>query len=57
MEPNYVAHLQLLWHPMLIMMLLVLSIGSVSYVMAVLVDALNALNEAVIPVSFGLDMR
>jgi hypothetical protein len=41
---------------MLIMTLLVLSIGSVQYVMDLLVDVLNVLNEVVSPVSFGLDM-
>ena len=41
---------------MLIMTLLVLSIGSIQYVMDLLADVLNALNEAIIPISFGLDM-
>lgn len=50
-----VDHLELVWHPTLIMSLLVLSIGSVQYVMDLLVDVLNVLNEVFIPVSFGLD--
>jgi hypothetical protein len=41
---------------MLIMTLLVLSIGFVQYVMDLLVDVLNVLNEVVSPVSFRLDM-
>ena len=43
-------------HTMLIMSLLVLSISSVQYVMDLLADMLNALNEVVCPVSVGLDM-
>ena len=41
---------------MLIMKLLVLSIGFVQYVMELLADVLNALNEVVIPISLRLDM-
>ena len=41
---------------MLIMALLVLSVASTQYIMDLLVDVLNALNEVVSPVSFGLDM-
>ena len=42
---------------MLIMSVLVLSIGFVQYFMNLLVDVLNALNEAIRFVSFRLDMR
>jgi len=38
------------------MTLLVLIICSVQYVMHVLVDVLNALNEVIIPIKFSLDM-
>jgi hypothetical protein len=41
---------------MLIMSLLVLSIGSVQYVMNLLEDVLNVLNEVVFLVSLRLDM-
>ena len=41
---------------MLIMVLLVLSIGSVQYVMNLLADVLNALNEPYRLFSFRLDM-
>jgi hypothetical protein len=41
---------------MLIMSLLVLSIGFVQYVMDLLVDVLNVLNEVIFLVGFGLDM-
>ena len=43
-------------HPMLIMLLLVLSISSVQYVMNLLVDVFNALDEANFFVNFSLDM-
>ena len=56
MQPDFVAHLKLVWHPMLIMALLVISIGSVKYIMDLLVDVLNVLNEVVCLVSFELDM-
>ena len=42
MQPHFVAHLEVVWHPMLIMSLLVLSIGSIQYVMKLLVDVLCA---------------
>ena len=41
---------------MLIMMLLILSIDSVQYVMALLEDVLNMLNEVISPVNFILNM-
>jgi hypothetical protein len=36
MQPHFVAHLEVVWHPMLIMSLLVLSIGSIQDVMNLL---------------------
>ena len=39
---------------MVIMALLVLSIGSIQYIMGMLANVLNALNEVVSPFSFGL---
>ena len=53
---NFVTHLEVVWHPMSIMSLLVLSIGSVQDVMNLLADVLNALNEAICLVSLRLDM-
>jgi hypothetical protein len=47
MQPHFVAHLEFVWHPILIMSLLVLSIGSVQDVMNLLVDVLNVLNEVI----------
>lgn len=51
-----VTHLELVWHLMLIMTLLVLSMGSIQYVMDLLADVLNVLNEVIISVRFELDM-
>jgi hypothetical protein len=48
--------MEVVWHPMLIMSLLVLSIGSVQDVMNLLADVLNVLNEVVFLVSLRLDM-
>ena len=56
MQPYFVAHLEVVWHPVLIMALLVLRIGSVQYIMNLLVDVFNALNEATCFVNFRLDM-
>ena len=56
MLPYFVAHLEILWHPMLIMALLLISIGSVQYFMNLLADVLNALDEATCFVNFRLDM-
>ena len=56
MWPHFVAHLEVVCHPMLIMALLVLSIGSVQYVMNLLVDVMNALDDFFCFVNFRLDM-
>ena len=56
MQPHFVAHLEVVWHPMLIMSLLVLSIGSVQDVMNLLVNVLNVLNEFVCLICLRLDM-
>ena len=56
MQQNFVAHLKLVWHPMLIMSFLVLSIGFVQYYMDLLADVLDSVNEVVSPVGFRLDM-
>ena len=57
MQPHFFTHLEIVWHPMLIMQLLVLSIGSVQYVMDLLTDMLNMLNEFFFPVRFGPDIE
>ena len=56
MQPYFVAHLEVVWHPMLIMALLVLRIGSIQYVMNLLADVLNSLDEVVCFVCLRLDM-
>jgi hypothetical protein len=56
MQPHFVTHLEVVWHPMLIMSLLVLSIGSVQDVMNLLADVLNVLNEFVFLICLRLDM-
>jgi hypothetical protein len=56
MQPHFVAHFEVVWHPMLIMSLLVLSIGSVQDVMNLLADVLNVLNEVVCLIRLRLDM-
>ena len=45
-----------MWHPVLIMVLLVLRIGSVQYITNLLADVLNGLDEATCFVNFRLDM-
>ena len=45
-----------MWHPVLIMALLVLCIGSVQYIMNLLADVLDALDEATCFFNFILDM-
>lgn len=56
MQPHFVANLEVVWHSMLIMSLLVLSIGSVQDVMNLLADVLNLLNEVVCLIRLRLDM-
>ena len=57
MQPHFVTHLEVVWHPVLIMSLLVLSIGSVQDVMNLLADVLNVLNEFFCLIRLRLDMR
>lgn len=54
---NFVTHWELVWHQMLIMSLLVLSIGFFQYVMDLLEDVLDVLNGFFNPVYFKLYMR
>ena len=56
MQRHLVTHLEVVWHPMFIMSLLILSIASVKDVMNLLVDVLNVLNEAIFLVSLRLNM-
>ena len=56
MQPDFIAHLKLVWHLMLNMSLLVLGILFLENVMDLLVDVLDVLNEAASPITFELDM-
>ena len=44
MNPNFGAHLEFVWNPMLIMALLVLNIGFMQNIMDLLSDVLNRFN-------------
>ena len=44
-QPNFVGHMKLMWHPMLIMALLVLVIGLQWDILNMLTDMLDPLNE------------
>ena len=55
-QPNFISHLKLVWHPMLIMALLVLSIELLQNILNLLADVLDSLNEPGGFVIFGLGM-
>jgi hypothetical protein len=55
-QPNFISHLKLVWHPMLIMALLVLGIGLLQNILNLLVDVLDPLNEPGSFVGFSLSM-
>ena len=55
-QPDFVAHLKLVWHSMLIMLLLVLGIWFLQNVMELLANMLDVLNEDVFLICFALDM-
>jgi len=57
MQPNFVAYLKLVWHPMLIMLLLVLGIWFLQNFMDLLVNMVDVLNEVICLICFGLDMH
>jgi hypothetical protein len=44
-KPNFISHLKLVWHPMLIMALLVLGIGLLKNVINLLENVLDPFNE------------
>jgi hypothetical protein len=44
-QPNFISHLKLVWHLMLIMALIVLGIGLLQNILNLLVDVLDPLNE------------
>jgi hypothetical protein len=55
-QPNFISHLKLVWHPVLIMALLVLGIGLLQNIMNLLADVLDPLNELGIFFGFSLSM-
>jgi hypothetical protein len=55
-QPNFISHLKLVWHLMLIMALLVLRIGLPQNIMNMLADVLDSLNEPGSFVGFSLSM-
>jgi hypothetical protein len=55
-KPNFTSHLKLVWHPVLIMELLVLCIGLLQNIMNLLEDVLDMLNEPSSFFSFNLSM-
>jgi hypothetical protein len=56
MQPNFIAHLKLVGHLVLIMALLVLGIGLLQNILNLLVDVLDSFNEPGGFVGFGLSM-
>jgi hypothetical protein len=55
-QPNFISHLKLVWHLVLIMALLVLGIGLVQNILNPLADVLDSFNEPGVFVSFDLSM-
>jgi hypothetical protein len=55
-KPNFISHLKLVWHPMLIMVLTVLGIGVLQNILKQLVDVLDFFNESGGFVGFSLSM-
>jgi hypothetical protein len=55
-QPNIIAHLKLVWHPVLITTLLVLGIGLLQNILNLLADVLDSSNEPGHFVGFGLSM-
>jgi hypothetical protein len=55
-QPNFISHSKLVWHPVLIMSLLVLGIGHLKNILNLLLDVLDLFNEPGGFVGFGLRM-
>jgi hypothetical protein len=55
-QPNFISHLKLVWHLMLIMALFVLGIGLLQNILNLLAYVLDLFNELGIFVSFNLSM-
>jgi hypothetical protein len=57
MQPNFISHLKLVGHPVLIMALLVLGIGILQNILNLLADVLDSFNEPDGFVGFSFHMR
>jgi hypothetical protein len=55
-QPNFISHLKPLWHPVLIMVLLVLGIRLMKNILNLFADVLDLFNEPGGFVGFGLSM-
>jgi hypothetical protein len=55
-QPKFISHLKVMWHPLLIMALLVLGIGLIKNIMNLLTDVLDSFNESGGFVGFILHM-
>jgi hypothetical protein len=55
-QPNFISHLKLVWHPVLIMVMLVLGIELLQNILNLLVDVIDSFNEVGGFVSFSLSM-
>jgi len=53
MQPNFVAHLKLVWHPILFMSVFVLGIRILKDVVNLLADVLDAFNKSICFFSLG----
>jgi hypothetical protein len=55
-QPNFISHLKHLWHPVLIMTVLVIGIGLLQNILNMLADLLDSFNELGGFVDFGFFM-
>jgi hypothetical protein len=55
-KPNFISHLKILWHPLLIMELLVLGIGHLQNILNLFGDVLDFFNEIGGFVGLGFSM-
>jgi hypothetical protein len=55
-QPNFISHLNIVWHPVLIMVLLVLGIELLQNILNLLADVMDSFNELGGFVGFDLHM-
>jgi hypothetical protein len=56
-QPNFISHLKLVWHPVLIMALLLLGIGFLQNILNLLADVMDLFNEPGGFFGFGLSTQ